>query len=195
MRQHNPAAYVLNKTVNKHRSPAGSANVSTTKSDSLDPLAEPVTVHLYCAVFLFLFLRVNNFFIFECLNCVRWLLLRQIHRRDTILLQLSRPPRAWGKLPRPWKHRKFSRRNRQDLAFMPLDGGGCGGEANCQLCSLTVSLFISGGIKAPAGHEEEEAGDVKDTDRMSEGDAAPNHTPPPVSHYILSSSYSFPARL
>lgn len=25
-------------------------------------------------------------------------------------------------------------------------------------------FFISGGIKAPAGHEEEEAGDVKDTD-------------------------------
>lgn len=27
-----------------------------------------------------------------------------------------------------------------------------------------IFFFISGGIKAPAGHEEEEAGDVKDTD-------------------------------
>lgn len=36
--------------------------------------------------------------------------------------------------------------------------------------SLNVFHFFVqlGGIKAPAGHEEEEAGDVKDTDRVSE---------------------------
>uniref|UniRef100_A0A674NTF7 RNA binding motif protein 27 n=1 Tax=Takifugu rubripes TaxID=31033 RepID=A0A674NTF7_TAKRU len=42
--QHNPAAYVLNKTIGKRRSPAGSANVSTTNLDSLDSRTEPVAV-------------------------------------------------------------------------------------------------------------------------------------------------------
>ncbi|XP_056911505.1 RNA-binding protein 27 isoform X2 [Takifugu flavidus] len=44
IRQHNPAAYVLNKTIGKRRSPAGSANVSTTNLDSLDSRTEPVAV-------------------------------------------------------------------------------------------------------------------------------------------------------
>lgn len=35
-------------------------------------------------------------------------------------------------------------------------------EIGCHL--YTCFCFLSGGIKAPAGHEEEEAGDVKDTD-------------------------------
>uniref|UniRef100_A0A674MU62 RNA binding motif protein 27 n=1 Tax=Takifugu rubripes TaxID=31033 RepID=A0A674MU62_TAKRU len=39
--QHNPAAYVLNKTIGKRRSPAGSANVSTTNLDSLDSPLQP----------------------------------------------------------------------------------------------------------------------------------------------------------
>lgn len=30
--------------------------------------------------------------------------------------------------------------------------------------TLVFFFFLSGGLKAPAGHEEEEAGDVKDTD-------------------------------
>lgn len=49
----------------------------------------------------------------------------------------------------------------------------------------TLSFFISGGIKAPTGHEEEEAGDVKDTDRMSEGNATCDHTFPPSSHFYF----------
>lgn len=32
------------------------------------------------------------------------------------------------------------------------------------LSDFVFFFLISGGIKAPAGHEEEEAGDVKDTD-------------------------------
>lgn len=36
-------------------------------------------------------------------------------------------------------------------------------EIGCQLYTCFF-LFLSGGLKAPAGHEEEEAGDVKDTD-------------------------------
>lgn len=65
IRQHNPAAYVLNKTGPKHRSPAGPANVSITKSDSLDSPIEPLTVRL--TLFLnsmLLFLSLANFCIF-----------------------------------------------------------------------------------------------------------------------------------
>lgn len=47
---------------------------------------------------------------------------------------------------------------------------------------MSVFFFISGGIKAPTGHEEEEAGDVKDTNWMSEGNAAHNLAFPPFSH-------------
>lgn len=46
IRQHNPAAYVLNKTGAKHRCPAGPANVPATNSDSLDSYAEPVAVRV-----------------------------------------------------------------------------------------------------------------------------------------------------
>lgn len=55
IRQHNPAAYVLNKTGPKHRSPVASANVSTTKSDSLDSPTEPVTVRFTLSVNIILF--------------------------------------------------------------------------------------------------------------------------------------------
>lgn len=42
---------------------------------------------------LFLYLNVST--------CVRWQLQQQLHRKATILPQLSRSPRAWGKLPKP----------------------------------------------------------------------------------------------
>lgn len=74
IRQHNPAAYVLNKTGPKHRPPAGPASVSSSKSDSVDSTGpEPVTVrftHLPNYNFCLLLLWVSLFFfllIFECL--------------------------------------------------------------------------------------------------------------------------------
>ncbi|XP_041807889.1 RNA-binding protein 27 isoform X1 [Chelmon rostratus] len=44
IKQHNPAAYVLNKTVPKHRLPAVAGIAATTKADSLNPNADTVTV-------------------------------------------------------------------------------------------------------------------------------------------------------
>lgn len=48
IRQHNPAAYVLNKTVPKHRLPAVSGSTSTIKADSLNPNTDTVTVRFRC---------------------------------------------------------------------------------------------------------------------------------------------------
>ncbi|KAK5858810.1 hypothetical protein PBY51_002925 [Eleginops maclovinus] len=44
IKQHNPAAYVLNNTVPKHRVPALPGAPATTKADSLNPNADAVTV-------------------------------------------------------------------------------------------------------------------------------------------------------
>ncbi|XP_033466981.1 RNA-binding protein 27 isoform X3 [Epinephelus lanceolatus] len=44
IKQHNPAAYVLNKTVPKHRVPAAPGVTVTTKPDSLNPNTDMVTV-------------------------------------------------------------------------------------------------------------------------------------------------------
>ncbi|KAF3705639.1 RNA-binding protein 27 RNA-binding motif protein 27 [Channa argus] len=44
IKQHNPAAYVLNKTVPKHRLPATAGTTATAKPDSLNPNADAVTV-------------------------------------------------------------------------------------------------------------------------------------------------------
>lgn len=44
IKQHSPAAYVLNKTVPKHRLPLAAGTMSTTKLDSLNPNTEAVTV-------------------------------------------------------------------------------------------------------------------------------------------------------
>ncbi|XP_035521975.1 RNA-binding protein 27 isoform X3 [Morone saxatilis] len=44
IKQHSPAAYVLNNTVPKHRLPAGAGITATTKPDSLNPNTDPVTV-------------------------------------------------------------------------------------------------------------------------------------------------------
>ncbi|XP_040005857.1 RNA-binding protein 27 isoform X4 [Xiphias gladius] len=44
IKQHNPAAYVLNKTVPKHRLPAAAGTTAATKLDSLNPNTDTVTV-------------------------------------------------------------------------------------------------------------------------------------------------------
>ncbi|XP_044077464.1 RNA-binding protein 27 isoform X2 [Siniperca chuatsi] len=44
IKQHNPAAYVLNKTLPKHRLPAAAGTTATTKPDSLNPSTDTVTV-------------------------------------------------------------------------------------------------------------------------------------------------------
>ncbi|XP_042355158.1 RNA-binding protein 27 isoform X1 [Plectropomus leopardus] len=44
IKQHNPAAYVLNKTVPKHRLPTAPGVAATTKPDSLNPNTDAVTV-------------------------------------------------------------------------------------------------------------------------------------------------------
>lgn len=44
IKQHNPAAYVLNKTVPKHRLPAVAGTTATTKPDGLNPNTDTVTV-------------------------------------------------------------------------------------------------------------------------------------------------------
>ncbi|XP_062289180.1 RNA-binding protein 27 [Scomber scombrus] len=43
IKQHNPAAYVLNKTIPKHRLPAVAGTTATTKPDGLNPNTDPVT--------------------------------------------------------------------------------------------------------------------------------------------------------
>lgn len=48
IKQHNPAAYVLNKTVAKHRAAAVPGIASTTKPDSLNPNTDAVAVRFVC---------------------------------------------------------------------------------------------------------------------------------------------------
>lgn len=56
IKQHNPAAYVLNKTVAKHRVAAAPGTTSTTKPDSLNPNTDAVAVRFIC---LFMCVRVS----------------------------------------------------------------------------------------------------------------------------------------
>lgn len=44
IKQHNPAAYVLNKTLPKHRLQAAAGTTATTKADSVTPNTDAVTV-------------------------------------------------------------------------------------------------------------------------------------------------------
>ncbi|XP_028277594.1 RNA-binding protein 27 [Parambassis ranga] len=44
IKQHNPAAYVLNKTVQKHHLPAAAGTTATTKPDGLNPNTDPANV-------------------------------------------------------------------------------------------------------------------------------------------------------
>lgn len=60
---------------------------------------------------------------------------------------------------------------------------------------LMSRVIPSGGLEAAAGHEEEEAGDAEDSNRLSEGKKPPFNPPiphlPPIPHRLLSA----PSRL
>lgn len=67
--------------------------------------ASHCTIYTFCkyyaVVFVFCFFMKAHFLYLNVSICVRRQLQLQIHRRATIFPQLSRPPRAWGKLPKP----------------------------------------------------------------------------------------------
>lgn len=66
--------------------------------------ASHCTIYTFCkyyaVVLVFCFFVQAHFLDLNVSTCVRWQLQRQMPRRATILPQLSRPPRAWGKLPK-----------------------------------------------------------------------------------------------